>query len=391
MKYNRIITIVLDSVGIGEQPDAPKFGDFGVNTLGNISKQEGLELPNLQNLGLGNIAPIKTIPPVEKPLANYGKMMEVGDGKDTLTGHLEMMGCTVHQGFKQYIESGFPIELIKEFEKQVGRKVVCNKAGNGMAMIKEFYHENVDHGHYILYTSVDSTWQLAAHEDVIPLEELYAACNVARELTKTPEYNVARVIARPFIGDFENFKRTSNRHDYAVDPPRKTVMQKLQENNLNSIAIGKIADIFNGVGVTTSIKTTSNMDGVDKTIDELKKDYAGFIFTNLVDFDSLYGHPRDVVGYKECLEAFDTRLPEIINALKEDDLLMLVADHGNDPTYRGNDHTREYVPLLVFNQHLKGNNNLGIRQSFEDLGQTICDNFDLMATDEGSGFLKNLK
>jgi phosphopentomutase len=389
--FNRVCVIVLDSVGIGEAVDASKFGDFGVNTLGNISKTVGLSMPNMEKMGLGNIGDIPTVKPVSKPLANYGKMLPVGDGKDTMTGHWEMMGVTVHTGFRQFVKEGFPQVLLDEFEKLTGRGVICNKAGNGMEMIRENFHEHMETGKYILYTSVDSTWQLAAHEEVVSLEELYEACAIARELTKQPEYNVARVIARPFIGDFDNFKRTANRHDYALDPFKETVMQRLVNNDVDVVAIGKISDIFNGLGVTRSLHNLDNMDGVNHTINELNKDFSGFIFTNLVDFDSLYGHPRDVVGYKNALEAFDQRLPEIVEALNDDDLLIITADHGNDPTYIGNDHTRENVPLIVYSNQLDGNNEIADCQSFEDLGSTICDNFNVSLTDEGSSFLSQLK
>ena len=390
-KYNRIITIVLDSVGIGQAPDCLDFGDDGVNTLGNISQTVGLDLPNLSKLGLGNISYIKTVRPSNKPLANYTRMQEVANGKDTMTGHWEMMGVTLHDGFKQYIDNGFPQELLDEFSKQTGYQVLANKEANGMQVIDEFYDEHIKTGQPILYTSVDSTFQLAAHEDVISVEDLYKACEVAREITKDPKYNVARVIARPFIGEKGNITRTSNRHDYALNPFETTVMEKLVNKGLASVAIGKISDIFNGVGVSTSIKTKNNMDGVDKTIEELNKDYSGFIFTNLVEFDSVYGHPRDVEGYKKALEEFDNRVPEILDNLKEDDLLIITADHGNDPTYKGNDHTREYVPLLVYAKDLVGNHQLPLRTTFEDLGETICDNFDLESTKHGKSFLEELR
>ncbi len=391
-KYNRIVTVVLDSVGIGQTPDAGDFGDYGVNTLGNISEKVGLELPNLQAMGLGNISYIKTVGPVAKPTANYGKMQEVGDGKDTMTGHWEMMGATVHTGFQQFIENGFPSELIEEFEKRTNRKVIANKEANGMAVINEYYEEHMETGAWIVYTSVDSTFQIAAHEEKIPLEELYAACEIARELTKDPKYNVARVIARPFLGTHEDYYRTANRHDYALDPHKSTVLNSLEDAGLDSIGVGKISDIFNGHGITEHIKSKSNMDGVDNTLELLKRDgIKGHIFVNLVDFDSMYGHPRNVEGYKECLEEFDARMPEILKALKEDDLLIITADHGNDPTYKGNDHTREYVPLLVYSKSLEGNNYIPTRLSFEDLGQTICENFGLADTDEGTSFLNQIK
>ncbi len=391
-KYNRIVTVVLDSVGIGQTPDAHEFGDFGVNTLGNISEKVGLELPNLAEMGLGNISYIKTVAPVKTPTANFGKMQEVGDGKDTMTGHWEMMGATVHTGFQQFIENGFPEELITEFENRTGRKVIANKEANGMAVIKEYYEEHMETGAWIVYTSVDSTFQIAAHEEKISLDELYKACEIARELTKDPKYNVARVIARPFLGTLEDYYRTPNRHDYALDPHKPTVLNSLEDANLDSIGVGKISDIFNGHGITEHVKSKSNMDGVDNTIKLLNRDdIKGHVFVNLVDFDSMYGHPRDVLGYKECLEQFDQRVPEILEALKEDDLLIITADHGNDPTYKGNDHTREYVPLLVYSKSLNGNHQIPTRFSFEDLGQTICENFDLKNTDEGTSFLNDIK
>ncbi len=391
-KFNRIITLVLDSVGVGALPDSQKYNDdSSVNTIANISKMVGLNVPNLQNLGLGNIIPIRTVKEVQKPLANYGKMMLAGDGKDTLTGHWEMMGCTLTKGFKQFLEHGFDDKLIAEFERLTGRGVLANKEASGMKVIAEYYEEHIKTGKFILYTSVDSTFQLAAHEDVISVEELYQACKIARELTKVPEYNVARIIARPFIGDIDHRVRTTNRHDYAINPFEYTVMQKLIDQNYKSVAIGKINDIFNGVGVSKTISSKSNMDGIDTLINELKQDYSGQIFVNLVEFDSLYGHPRDVKGYKNCLEEFDGRLEEIINSLKEDDLLIITADHGNDPTYIGNNHTREYVPLLCYAKKLQGNNEISVCKTFEDLGETICENFNLKSPKYGKSFLAQLQ
>lgn len=389
-KFNRIVTIVLDSVGIGQAPDSYKFNDYGVNTLGNISEKVGLELPNLEKLGLGNISYIKTVPPVEHPLANYGKMQEVGAGKDSISGHWEMMGVTLEKSFKQYIENGFPEELVKEFESRTGRGVLANKEANGMQVIDEYYDEHVKTGKFILYTSVDSTWQLAAREDIIPVDELYKACEIARELTKDEKYNVARVIARPFVGERGNVTRTSNRHDYALNPTGETVMEKLIESGYDSIAVGKIKDLFNNVGVSKHFKSGNNMEGVDQTINALKENSQGLIFTNLVDFDSSYGHPRDVEGYKKALEEFDKRVPEILDNLKDDDLLIITADHGNDPTYKGNDHTREFVPLLVYSKSLKGNHCIPTRTTFEDLGETICENFGLTSTPHGRSFLGDL-
>ncbi len=392
MKFNRIVTIVLDSVGVGAMPDAESYGDsMDNNTIGNISKAVGLDIPNLQAMGMGNITDIKTVKPLSNVNSNYGKMAQIGDGKDTMTGHWEMMGSTLMTGFQQYVDNGFPEELIKEFEDKTGRKVICNKAGNGMKVIEEYYHEHMETGAFIVYTSVDSTFQIAAHEEKISLEELYSACEIARELTANEKYNVARVIARPFIGDFENFSRTANRHDYALKPFEYTVMQKLMDNGYESFGVGKISDIFDGVGVSAKLKNQSNDDGINHTINELKRDYSGHLFVNLVDFDSLYGHPRDPEGYRDCLEAFDLRLPEILKASKEDDLIIITADHGNDPTFKGNDHTREYVPLLVYSKSLQGNNEITTRKTFEDIGQTICENFGLEDTKYGTSFLNELK
>lgn len=387
---NRAVVVVLDSVGIGQAPDAPEFGDFGVNTLGNISNTVGLDVPNMQKMGLGNISYLKTVLPTKTPSGAYGKMIPAGNGKDTLVGHWEMMGLTSMDGFKVFVENGFPEELIAEFEEKTGRKVLANKEANGMKVIAEYYDEHVATGSWIVYTSVDSTFQLAAHEDVIPLEELYKACEIIREMTKTPEYNLARVIARPFIGGKDDFSRTSNRHDYAIDPFSKTTLDTLKENNLDVIGIGKIPDIFNNHGITKAVKSKNNIDGVDQTINELKLDSKGLIFTNLVEFDSVFGHPRDINGYKECLEEFDAKLPELLAALKDDDLLIITADHGNDPTYKGNDHTREMVPLLVYGKDVN-KTLITDRMTFEDLGQTICEIFNLESTPNGTSFLNEIK
>lgn len=391
-KYNRIITLVLDSVGIGALPDASKYNDDQtVNTLGNISESVGLELPNLEKMGLGNIAPIKTVKPVLNPTSNFTKMQEKADGKDTLTGHWEMMGCTLEKGFDQFVEKGFSDEFISEFEKKTGRKTLGNVEASGMKIIDKYFEEHLKTAAYIVYTSVDSTFQIAAHEEVVPLKELYEACEIAREMSQVPGCNIARVIARPFLGTKEDFFRTPNRHDYAQNPSQKTILDKLCKANLTSFGVGKIEDVFNGQGINGSVKNKSNDHGITNMIEQIKKDYKGHLFVNLVDFDSLYGHPRDVQGYKKALEAFDKRLPEILEVLKEDDLLIITADHGNDPTFRGNDHTREYVPLLVYSKKLFGNNELNMRNTFEDIGETIAENFGLESTKFGTSFLKELK
>lgn len=389
-KFNKIAVIVLDSVGIGEAPDAHDFGDFGVNTLGNISKSIGLNTPNLEKMGLGNIAPLTTVKKTNQPQAKYTKMQEVGAGKDTLTGHWEMMGNTLHKGFNQYIENGFPAEVIAEFEKRTNRKVLANKEASGMKVIAEYYDEHIKTGGFIIYTSADSTFQIAAHEDIVSIDELYRACEIASSIVQTDKYNVARIIARPFIGKKEDFIRTANRHDYAQSPTQYLVTEQLKDNKFDCIGIGKISDIFTGKGITESFKTKSNDDGINQTITQLKRENInGFIFTNLVDFDSLAGHPRNVKLYKELLEQFDTRLPEIVELITEDDLLIITADHGNDPTYKGNDHTREYVPLLCYTPAFTGGE-IPMRTSFEDLGQTICDNFNLPGTNEGTSFLHDI-
>lgn len=390
-KFRRVALIVLDSVGIGEMPDAGQFGDKGANTLVHIAeKMGGLKLPYLEKMGLGQVHPMKGVKETEKVIASYGKMKEVSVGKDTMTGHWEIMGLKINIPFKTYPD-GFPASLIETFEQKIGRKVIGNIPASGTEIIEELGEEHVKSGAVIVYTSADSVFQIAAHEDVVPLPELYHICEIARELTLQPEFAVGRVIARPFIGEPGRFQRTANRKDYSVKPPEKTVMNHLAEKGLASIAVGKISDIYANEGVTKSIKTKTNMDGVDKTIQELKEDFQGLLFTNLVDFDMLYGHRRDPIGYGKALEEFDARLPEIFDALTEEDLLILTADHGNDPTHTGTDHTREYVPLLVYSKSLQGGIALGIRETFADIGATIADIFGIPLPDHGKSFLRQLR
>lgn len=389
-KFNRATIIVLDSAGIGQLPDCERFGDIDVNTIGHISSTVGLNVPNMEAMGLGNITDLATVKSVENPTAKYGKMAEVGEGKDTLTGHWEMMGNTLHEGFNQFTDNGFPAEVIEEFEARTGRKVLANKEGSGMKVIAEYIEEHLETGSLIVYTSADSTFQIAAHEDVVPVEELYRACEIASEIVQTPKYNVARIIARPFIGGITDFTRTANRHDYAQSPTQHLVTEKLQEKGLDSIGIGKISDIFTGKGITQSFKSKSNDNGVELTIEQLKRDdIKGLIFTNLVDFDTLGGHPRNVELYRDMLEKFDSQLPSIMEAMNDDDLLIITADHGNDPTYKGNDHTREYVPVLCYSPSIDGGA-IPTRSTFEDLGETICEIFELESTNEGTSFLSNL-
>ncbi|MFD0872066.1 phosphopentomutase [Paenibacillus residui] len=390
MKYERICLIVLDSVGIGELPDAARFGDEGADTLGHIAgRVDFFDLPNMKRLGLGNIAPLAKVPSVPDPAAYYGKMAEVSVGKDTMTGHWELMGLKVTIPFKTYPD-GFPPELIEEFENRTGRKVIGNKPASGTEILQELGEEQMRTGAWIVYTSADSVFQLAAHEEVIPLEELYRACEIARELTLRDEYAVGRVIARPYVGSSGNFTRTANRHDYAVKPPAPTVMNKLKDAGLDCIAVGKINDIYSGEGVTEAIRTTSNADGIQKTADRLKSPYRGLLFTNLVDFDSLYGHRRDPEGYAKALMEFDRSLPGLMQGIGSKDLLILTADHGNDPYHPGTDHTREYVPLLVWSPSLQSPVSLGIRSTFADLGATIADNFGVEWRENGTSFLSQL-
>jgi phosphopentomutase len=373
--FNRIHLIVLDSVGIGEAPDAEAFGDAGSDTIGHIAEAVGgLDMPNMAKLGLANIVPVKGLTPAEKPAAYYGKLQEASVGKDTMTGHWEIMGLNINTPFKVYPE-GFPEELIRQLEERTGRKVIGNKPASGTEILEELGAEHMETGAIIVYTSADPVLQIAAHEEIVPLEELYQICEIARELTLSPEFLVGRVIARPFLGEKGAFKRTSNRHDYALKPFERTVMNELKDIGKDVIAIGKINDIYNGEGVTKALRTKDNMDGMDKLVEVVGEDFNGLSFLNLVDFDALYGHRRDPKGYAEALEAFDRRLPEVLEKLGEDDLLIITADHGNDPTFPGTDHTREYVPLLLFSPRFNGGQELELGKTFADIGATIADNF----------------
>lgn len=373
---NRFVIIVLDSVGIGALPDADKYGDEGSNTLVNIAKAVGgLTLPNLARLGLGNIAEIPGVPPAVESAGCFGKMAERSPGKDTTTGHWEIAGLILDRPFPVYPD-GFPQELIEFFEEQIGRRVLGNKAASGTEIIAELGAEHMRTGYPIVYTSADSVFQIAAHEEIIPVEELYRICQVARKLL-TGEHAVARVIARPFIGRPGAFTRTARRHDFSLAPPCPTILDVLKENGGTVLAVGKIRDIFAGRGITSALPTVDNMDGVDKTLEIMKENGRGLVFTNLVDFDMVYGHRNDVAGYAEALAAFDRRLPEIINALRPGDILIITADHGCDPTTASTDHSREYVPLLVYGQHIRSGVDLGTRQTFADVAATIAEVFQL--------------
>lgn len=388
--YKRIFIIVMDSVGIGEAPDAEKFGDKGADTFGHIAERmNGLNMPNMGKLGLSNIREIKGIEKAEKPLAYYTKMMEASNGKDTMTGHWEIMGLNIQTPFRVFPE-GFPDELLSELEKRTGRKIIGNKPASGTEILVELGEEHMKTGALIVYTSADSVLQIAAHEEIIPIEEQYKICKIARELTLDEKYMVGRVIARPFLGEPGNFKRTSNRHDYALKPFDRTVMSELKDAGLDVIAIGKISDIYDGEGVTQSLRTVSNMDGMDKLVETLDMDFTGISFLNLVDFDALYGHRRDPEGYGKALEEYDARLPEVFAKMKEDDLLMITADHGNDPVAPGTDHTREYVPLLVYSKRMSEGKELPIRETFADLGATVAENFNVKLPNFGKSFLNEL-
>jgi len=392
MQFKRVFLTVLDSVGVGAMPDADQFGDVGANTLRHISEQmpDGLKIPNLAALGLSNIIQLHAVAEAQEPQAFYTKMAEVSNGKDTMTGHWEMMGLRIDTPFRTFPD-GFDDALISELEERSDRKVIGNKPASGTGILDELGEEHVQTGALIVYTSADSVLQIAAHEEVVPLDELYRICEVAREITMRPEYMVGRIIARPFIGEVGSFKRTANRHDYALKPFDRTTMNELADAGYEVISIGKIKDIYDGEGVTQHLKSVSNMDGVDQLIATTKMDFTGLSFVNLVDFDALYGHRRDPIGYGKALEEFDERLPEIIAGLEESDLFILTADHGNDPTMPGTDHTREYVPLLVFSKSFKHGREIQMRASFADIGATLAENFSVTAPKHGESFLQELK
>ncbi|MEH6943035.1 phosphopentomutase [Bacillus sp. JJ722] len=389
--FKRVFLIVMDSVGIGEAPDAKDFGDEGAHTLLHIAeKMNGLKMPNIGKLGLSNIEEIPGIEKAEKPLAYYTKMQESSNGKDTMTGHWEIMGLNIETPFRVFPD-GFPDALIQELEEKTGRKVIGNKPASGTGILDELGEEHMKTGALIVYTSADSVIQIAAHEEIVPLEELYKICKIAREMTLREEYMLGRVIARPFLGEPGNFTRTANRHDYALKPYERTVMNELKDADYDVLAIGKISDIYDGEGVTKSLRTVSNMDGMDKLKETIHTDFTGLSFVNLVDFDAMFGHRRDPIGYGKALEEFDARLTEVLTDLKEDDLLIITADHGNDPIHHGTDHTREYVPLLVYSKKLKEASKLPVSKTFADIGATIADNFQVKMPKHGESFLEKLK
>jgi phosphopentomutase len=394
MKFKRVFLIVLDSVGIGHAHDAAKFDDVGTNTLLSIDNAvNGLVLPSLEALGLGYLDKYLKIKKIANYKGYYGRLTELSLGKDTMTGHWEIMGLNIVKPFQTFTDTGFPKQLLDELSRLTGHGIIGNIAASGTEIIKKLGEQHLRTKDLIVYTSADSVIQIAAHEDIIPIPELYKICEIARELTMKDEWKVGRVIARPFIGtNKDNFKRTANRHDYALSPFDETYLDILKDNNLDVISVGKISDIFNGVGITKSIKTKSNAHGIEETISLMKMDFKGLCFVNLVDFDSEYGHRRDPLGYGKALVEFDNKLPELISNLNQDDLLILTADHGNDPTYKGTDHTRENVPLLVYSPSFEGKGPINANlDTFANIGATIIDNFGLKKKKQiGNSFLDNL-
>lgn len=377
-KYQRIFVIVVDSLGAGAAQDAADYGDAGADTLGHISQSVAtFRIPNLEKLGIGNLHPMRQIPPAEHPLAYYTKMNEISKGKDTMTGHWEIMGLKTEKPFITFTETGFPKELIEELEKRTGHKVIGNKSASGTEILEELAEEEIATGHMIVYTSADSVLQICGNEETFDLKELYRCCEIARELTMRDEWKVGRVIARPYVGKKKGeFNRTSNRHDYAVKPFGETALNALEDHGFDVISIGKINDIFAGEGITRALKSKSSVHGMDQTIEIAEKEtFNGLCFVNLVDFDALWGHRRDPEGYAREIEKFDEKLGILLDKMKEDDMLIITADHGNDPTYTGTDHTREKVPFIAYSKSMEGSGELPETDTFAAIGATVADNF----------------
>lgn len=385
----RVILIVLDGVGIGELPDAYKFNDQGSNTLANIAKAiGGLNLPNFEKLGLSNIFPILGLKRQEKPFSYFGKMAEKSPGKDTTTGHWEIAGLILDKPFPIY-PNGFPREILEKFEEEIGRKILGNYPSSGTEIINKLGEEHIKTGYPIVYTSADSVFQIAAHEEVIPIEELYRICEIARKILQG-EHGVARVIARPFLGEKGNFYRTPRRKDFSLPPPRRTLLDYLNEEGKDVIGVGKIEDIFAGRGITLSLHQENNKEGMENLIKALSILREGIIFANLVDFDMLYGHRNNIEGFAKSLEEFDSFIPNILSLLKHEDILIITSDHGCDPTTESTDHSREYVPLLIYSPRFLKPSSLGVQSSFSNLGKTIADYFKIENDLDGEGFLKKL-
>ena len=376
-KYKRIFTIVVDSLGVGALPDAAEYGDAGSDTLGHISQfRDEFHIPNLQKLGVANLHPLKQVEAVEKPLGYYTYLHEASTGKDTMTGHWEMMGLHITTPFKTFTETGFPKDLLDELSARTGRVIIGNKSASGTEILDELAEEEIATGHMIVYTSADSVLQICGNEETFDLQELYRCCEIAREITMKDEWKVGRVIARPYVGKKKGeFKRTANRHDYALKPYGKTALDALKEAGYDVISVGKIFDIFDGEGLTESNKSKSSVHGMDQTIEIAKRDFTGLCYVNLVDFDALWGHRRDAEGYAQEIEKFDEKLGVLLSLLKEDDLVIITADHGNDPTHTGTDHTRERVPFIAYSPSMKGYGKLEDKDSFAAVGTTIAENF----------------
>lgn len=394
-KYRRIFTIVIDSLGVGALSDASVYGDEGTDTLGHISQSVSeFHIPNLQKLGIANLHPLKQVSAVERPMGYFMKMQEASVGKDTMTGHWEMMGLHITKPFRTFTETGFPRELIEELSRRTGRVIIGNKSASGTEILEELAEEEIARGHMIVYTSADSVLQICGNEETFGLEELYRCCEIARELTMKDEWKVGRVIARPYVGRKKGeFKRTSNRHDYALKPYGRTVLNALKDAGLDVISVGKIFDIFDGEGLTESNKSKSSVHGMEQTIELAGRAFEGLCFVNLVDFDALWGHRRNVQGYARELERFDVKLGELLPLLKEDDLLILTADHGNDPTHTGTDHTREKVPFLAYSPSMQGSGKLEEVQTFAAVGATVAENFGVKMPEGtiGSSILSELR
>lgn len=381
--YQRIFVIVLDSLGVGAMPDSKEYGDIGVDTFGHIGEKMGtMQIPNLQKLGMANLHSIPGVEPVKQPLGVYTKLRERSLGKDTMTGHWEMMGLYITKPFITFTENGFPDELIKELEKETGRKVIGNKSASGTVILDELGEEEIQKGHLIVYTSADSVMQICGNEETMGLENLYHYCEIARKLTMKDEWKVGRVIARPYVGKKKGeFVRTSNRHDYALKPFSKTVLNALKEEKYDVISVGKIYDIFDGEGLTESNKSKSSVHGMEQTIEKARSDFKGLCYTNLVDFDALWGHRRNPIGYGQEIERFDKKLGELLEVLRNDDLLIITADHGNDPTYTGTDHTREKVPFIAYSPSMKQGKPIEEQDTFAVIGATIAKNFNVPMPD----------
>ncbi|HEX2985801.1 MAG TPA: phosphopentomutase [Caproiciproducens sp.] len=384
----RIFLIVLDSVGIGEEPDAAEYGDEGSNTLAACATSRYFSMPNMQKLGLFNIDGVSCRPKADRPQAAFARMREISKGKDTTTGHWEIAGINSTKPMPTY-PKGFPEEIIREYEKKTGRRVICNKPYSGTDVIRDYGREHVETGALIVYTSADSVFQVAAHESVVPLDELYRYCQIARDML-VGEHGVGRVIARPFVGEYPNFTRTPNRHDFSLKPPKTTMLDQLLEQHFDVIAVGKINDIFAGKGISEFVRTQNNAEGIERTIEYFSRDFNGLCFINLVDFDMLYGHRNDIDGYAKALAYFDEKLPDIISGLKDDDLLMVTADHGCDPATPSTDHSREYIPWIIYGKHVKAGANLGTRPTFADIGATVLDYFGIEPKITGTSQLKEI-